>query len=509
MLIPFTLLSGLLSSAAQAATYYLAPHGKDSQAGASASPWKTFAYAIPKLKPGDTLLVKAGTYTSATSGYLHIYCGTNATNGTPQQPITVKAEQERQAFLRGDGSSRPVHLRNCAYWTLEGLRAENGDFSGESGDEAGAIVVIKNSHHLTIRRFLLRFNNRRNNAAALFASTDHSLFEENELYSYHRHGLQLYNAHGNTVRRNYANSRGHRDLAGGYASANDQVGRGDSGFILYGGRTSTANIFENNLSEGNASGYGLQARYSLYEHNRYYGNISLRDSWGMKTQGGPSSNNMAKQTTVVNFAVIQPEGIGLWLGSVHGFSCTQCTVLGAGDTGILVTPTSGAPGSGIFSFDGTNILVASGDRTGVSIGSAIQTWHIDALNAYGNHPNVSPARSAQYSHLLSIDPKLGGCTVWIPDSSSMKHAGKGGADIGANILYRYKGGSLTNQPLWDPATGGFPCGAAIAGVNDIPGSSCVNVHQRLNVNTKGCSFPSGYKQSFQSSPTNLRILSIQ
>ena len=76
----------------------------------------------------------------------------------------------------------------------------------------------------------------------------------------------------------------------------------------------------------------------------------------------------------------------------------------------------------------------------------------------------------------------------------MKGAGKNGADIGANVLYRYQDGVLTNLPLWDPTTGKFPCGSVVTGMNDVPGSSCNDVHQRLNVNTNGCSFPSSFRR---------------
>ena len=66
-----------------------------------------------------------------------------------------------------------------------------------------------------------------------------------------------------------------------------------------------------------------------------------------------------------------------------------------------------------------------------------------------------------------------------------------GADIGANILYRYQNGVLTGERLWDASAGSFPCGAVVTGVND--GSTrCTNVHDRLNVNTNGCPFPAGY-----------------
>jgi hypothetical protein len=74
----------------------------------------------------------------------------------------------------------------------------------------------------------------------------------------------------------------------------------------------------------------------------------------------------------------------------------------------------------------------------------------------------------------------------------MKRSGKNGADIGANVLYRYQNGVLTNQPLWNTATGQFPSGVIVGGINDVPGQSAFDVHRRLNVNTDGCAFPSGY-----------------
>jgi hypothetical protein len=95
----------------------------------------------------------------------------------------------------------------------------------------------------------------------------------------------------------------------------------------------------------------------------------------------------------------------------------------------------------------------------------------------------------------SVDPQLGACRVFIPDASPMKRKGKGGADIGANVLYRYEDGVLTTTPLWDPATGEFPHGAVLAGVNDVAGQNVFNVHRRLNVNANGCQLPSWYGRS--------------
>jgi hypothetical protein len=180
-------------------------------------------------------------------------------------------------------------------------------------------------------------------------------------------------------------------------------------------------------------------------------------------------------------------------------------VIDGNSDGYVVYKIASSPGDGSYSFTGENMLALNNTGIGVYVSNDIQTWSIDYVNSYSNGTNYSPA-SSKYTNQKSVDAKLGSCKVWIPDSSPMKKAGKNGADIGANILYRYERGILTNKPLWDPATGAFPCGAIIAGVNDITNSSCFDVHNRLNVNVNGCAFPADYNNHAPSSPTNLRII---
>src|SRR5690348_16432356 len=85
------------SCATRAATYYIAPGGN-------------FNDAISKLNPGDTLLLKDGSYPSS-NPFIRINCGgfggtagqKNAKSGMPGAPITLKAEHERQAFFQKTG----------------------------------------------------------------------------------------------------------------------------------------------------------------------------------------------------------------------------------------------------------------------------------------------------------------------------------------------------------------------------------------------------------------------
>lgn len=59
---------------AHATTYFVSPSGTDNPAGGTslATAWRTFAFAIPRLNPGDELLVDRGTWTNATGVMLDI-----------------------------------------------------------------------------------------------------------------------------------------------------------------------------------------------------------------------------------------------------------------------------------------------------------------------------------------------------------------------------------------------------------------------------------------------------
>lgn len=258
----------LMSANAFATTYYISPSGIDSSTrGTSASPWRTFAYAIPRLIAGDTLMLQDGTYLPDTTGLPKADCiAGRAESGTSARPITLKAVSERRAWLKGDGRSHVIYISGCSYWKIEGMRASNADHS-----PAGSFVQIHSgSHHLTFRRNLITNSNRRKNESSIIISrSNYALVEENELYDYHRHGILLANSSYSVVRRNYANSRGYV-TSGTVAGIYNNLSGGDSLVSVYPG---SHNIIENNISENNLSGINVQAS-NVANNNRFYGNIS-------------------------------------------------------------------------------------------------------------------------------------------------------------------------------------------------------------------------------------------
>ena len=74
------------------ALYVDAAKGGDANDGSEVKPWKTLAHALPKLKPGDTLYLRGGTY------YERVKI---TVSGTATQPITVRAFPGELAVLDG------------------------------------------------------------------------------------------------------------------------------------------------------------------------------------------------------------------------------------------------------------------------------------------------------------------------------------------------------------------------------------------------------------------------
>ncbi|MFO0570665.1 MAG: hypothetical protein U0263_33825 [Polyangiaceae bacterium] len=486
-------LAGALARPALATTYYVAPNGSDSASGTSQqAPWKTFAHAIPKLGPGDVLTLLDGEYTKGGSGALVVNCASGAKSGTVQTPITVRAANERKAWLKGDGSYVPASSSSCAYWVFEGLHVSSADLDGSSNAD---VFAVADGDHLTFRRNLFHHNNRYKNSHLLpLVRVNHSLVEENEFYWFHRHAVMAFHSTGsittgNVFRRNYCNSRGHADLPGGFPSGKSFGG--DDCIVLYPGRESIA---ENTLSEGTSASVSITSKTSSVG-NLVLGSVSIGDDFAvLLRQRSEDPSAPPKDTTIRDLVAIRAAASGVYVRGSQNTHCESSSFFSASSgRGLVADQESGIANTGLNSTFVLN-TVAIGGTYGFLFANQ-KDWGADYTNATGAATAYSPD-DAHVTHENVSDPKLGACYLWIPDGSPLKGAGKGGADIGANVLYAYEDGVLTSKKLWDPSTGEWLHGGAIvAGVNDVPGQSLFDVHERLHVNNHGCSFPKSYVDS--------------
>jgi hypothetical protein len=493
-----------------AAVYYLSPTGDNGNTGTQASPWKTFAFAIPRLVAGDTLILLDGRYDRRTTGLPSINCASGARNGTASSPITFTAQKERRALLLGDGWSSTIKIQNCSYWSFSGIYSRQVDNPYASGG-TGFNIHLLNSHHITVQRCLAYGVNRYRNVSVIVLENTHdSLIEECEAYFFHRKGISLgANASRNVIRRNYVHSRSAanvcEDCEGGGSGQSSR--RGDEGINL--GYPGSDNIAENNVSEGSYTGFAVNAS-GTSDRNRFYGNIALDDGFGfLVTSRGAGPTRTPHDTLLTDNAAIDSSISGVYLRGAENTKISNMTILNtlpgfsghgmAADRSVLNYITEAfrcnaetAPcGNGDSSTHILNSLSVNNAGIGFAFNPQLQDggWSIRHSNAYSNNrdywPNPDPTNSA-------MNPQLGSCKLWIPDGSPMQRAGSDGEDIGANILYRYANGILTDQRLWDFVTGAFPHGAIVPGVNDIGGESAFDVHSRLNVNSNGCRFPARY-----------------
>jgi len=509
-----------LSRTASAADYFVSPTGLDTNAGSSpASAWLTFDHALGHLQPGDRLLLVDGHYTRATTGLPEIDCsspGGNASNGTPASPITIAALNERQAHL--DTSSVPGEphraftMLNCSYWKIEGLRVQ-----GTQGLETGVILmIIAGSDHIEMRRLLLHGSNTCNNSHLLGINIcDEVLVEESEFYNFHRHAVHGFHSTNLTYRRNYVN--GDNGLATCLPfRPNGRMG--DEPLSFY---PADLSLMENNVTE--SSTYGLTASASDeitgldavgIHDNLWLGNVTLNAFRGIQVHGrcweapegscpwvNQGTNNHIENNVFYFDKAFRQAAWGMVIGDQIAFTAVNNSVLGSepksmgsGISGVITQESSEMQTGQSASI--TNTLVTHTITSGFDMTAYEDdpeaTWAVSSLNIFNNRDTPAAKPAAAEATATDIDPELGGCIVFIPESSPMSGAGADGEDIGANVLFRYQDGVLTDRTLWDATTGAFPCGAIVPGVNDIAGASCSDVHERLHVNSGGCSLPDWY-----------------
>jgi hypothetical protein len=146
-------LSGQLSPSPDPAVYYVATTGSDSYPGTSDYPFRTIQRAVDAAGPGDTILVRDGTYLSEHSVTCGDGCDQNRSpvvirkSGAPDMYITLRSENKWAAVL--DCELQCDSYINLAagsgYLAIEDFVFTRGFWEGiHSNDDAHHIVIRGN-----------------------------------------------------------------------------------------------------------------------------------------------------------------------------------------------------------------------------------------------------------------------------------------------------------------------------------------------------------------------------
>ncbi|OQW49213.1 MAG: hypothetical protein A4S09_03860 [Proteobacteria bacterium SG_bin7] len=146
-------------------TYFVAPNGVDTNntSGSIAKPFKTFKNAISRMKAGDTLLIRGGTYTEQ----LDFQSPVRKT-GTASAWIRVAGYQSEKVTIRFADSIEygygPIRVRGAsAYFLFENLILD-----GTNGSYSSGWQIRDGNHHFTLRN--LEFKNFKTSGLMIKAS---------------------------------------------------------------------------------------------------------------------------------------------------------------------------------------------------------------------------------------------------------------------------------------------------------------------------------------------------
>ncbi len=270
-------------------TFYVATNGSDSNSGSAASPWRTVQKALDTLSPGQTAIVRAGTYTQNLE---------MRRSGTPSAPITIRGESGTRPVLRagtGNQDNEALHfLSGAAY-----VRVQNVVIEGATGSSTTNVYADGNSHDIEISLCEIRGSQRQ------------GFFSEASTGSYHVIGCYIHDNGGSGPTQQDHNLY----LQGsGHLVASSLIARAPNGFgvQLYpssdhvivagntivdsfrdgvivgsgGSNTTTDALIVNNILSGNRVGVSTYWGGSVGSNNVARNNLSWGNSQGDFTGGG-------------------------------------------------------------------------------------------------------------------------------------------------------------------------------------------------------------------------------
>ncbi len=128
--------------------YYAAPGGSNQAAGTLTEPFATPQRAADAAKPGDTVVLRAGTYDSGSgSATVPVLLIAPGAGGLEGYPVTIRAaDGERVVFDGRAGTTRELVQVQASYVDIEGLEL--------TGAKRTALVVMHagdGTHHVNVR----------------------------------------------------------------------------------------------------------------------------------------------------------------------------------------------------------------------------------------------------------------------------------------------------------------------------------------------------------------------
>jgi parallel beta-helix repeat protein len=285
------------AGSASAATYYVATNGNDTFNGSSANPWLTLQHAVETIAPGDTILVRSGTY-----------AGCRIRNsGTTSAPKTLARDAGATVLINTPGPQNShtslIEIENgsgteVTDWVVDGFEVANSPHHG---------IDIRITNRITIRNCYAHNSAPSSSGDGIFlAFSSHPLLENNEVAFNSEHGIYDSNsADYPTIRGN----RSHDNFGGGIQLNADYSSKCPCGTTVRDGIISFA-LIENNVIYNNGAPNGGSALNmdgvddSVFRNNLLYNN----HAWGISLFSTDGSHGSSRNKVYNNTIVMASDG---------------------------------------------------------------------------------------------------------------------------------------------------------------------------------------------------------
>ena len=375
-----------MGGTASAATYYVAPNGNDTFNGSSSNPWATLQHAVETIAPGDTILVRSGTY-----------AGCRIRNsGTVSAPKTLARDVGATVVVNTPGPQNShtslIEIENgsgteVTDWVVDGFEVASSPHHG---------IDIRITNRITIRNCYAHHSAPSASGDGIFlAFSSHPLIENTE------HGIYDSNsADYPTIRGN----RSHHNSGGGIQLNADYSSRCPCGTTVRDGIISFALvednvIYENGVNGGSAiNADGVDD--SVFRNNLIYSNHAFGISLFSIDGSHGSSRNKVYNNTIVQaidgrWCVNIPKSKGKGGSPVGNVVKNNILYTERTDKGAIDVYSTAA---GVLTSDYNAVVDRFSTNGGTSVTSTLAQWQ---TFGYDTHSFVSTASA------LFVDPGAG------------------------------------------------------------------------------------------------------
>ncbi|MBB6734025.1 DUF4082 domain-containing protein [Cohnella zeiphila] len=327
LVLALSMIYAAIPAAASGSIYYVSTTGNDSNPGSSVSPFLTVAHAVSVVGPGDTIIVKSGTY--------HESVNLGSLSGTATDYITIKSEVPGGAYIDttslGSGYNLEPFLGAPSYIEINGFELSSG------ANSAG--IHLDGGHHTKV------YNNIIHNTGASGIQLDHGdyrFIENNIVYNtaYYMYfagsGISLWQAHASDSNSGYHNiirnniSYSNNNLSGTAETDGNGIIFDDSRNTQNGstlGAYTGSTLIEDNLTYDNG-GRGIEVYLSdnvTVRNNTAYKNSTRNDSstWRGEFYVVNSSNVTVANNVAVTDSSTHSDNRAILIGRYGGDAMTN------------------------------------------------------------------------------------------------------------------------------------------------------------------------------------------